>query len=55
MAGDFCAAQHQEGDLTVCDALYEEAPFVHLPASDATRAYAALKADPMTNTSVFVT
>jgi hypothetical protein len=52
---DFCAAQHVEGDVTVCDALYDTAPLVHLPKSDATRAYAALKADPITNTSAFVT
>ena len=40
---DFCAAQHIDGDVTVCDALYEEAPFVHLPKSDETHAFAALK------------
>src|SRR5262245_37285688 len=55
VAGDFCAAQHEEGDFVVCDALYEQAPLVHLPKSDGTHAYAALKADPVTNTSAFVT
>lgn len=40
---EFCAAAHMENDVTICDALFEEAPFVHLPASDETHAYAAIR------------
>jgi hypothetical protein len=41
--GDVCAAQHVEGSITVCDELYAEAPYVHLPAASATRVFAGLQ------------
>jgi hypothetical protein len=40
---EFCAAAHMENDVTICDALYDEAPLVHLPDSDDTHAYAAIR------------
>ncbi len=41
--GDVCAAQHVEGGITVCDELYAEAPYVHLPVASATRVFAGLQ------------
>lgn len=47
LPGDVCAKQHStttaEGDeVVVCDALYTEAPFVHLPALDGGRVFAGI-------------
>ena len=47
LPGDVCAKQHSattsEGDeIVVCDALYTEAPFVHLPKLDEDRAFAGI-------------
>jgi hypothetical protein len=43
--GDLCAVQHEEGGMAVCDELYAEAPFVHLPEASATRVIAGLQVD----------
>jgi len=47
LPGDVCAKQHtattSEGtEVVVCDALYQEAPFVHLPQLDKDRAFAGI-------------
>jgi hypothetical protein len=47
LPGDVCAKQHSattsEGDeLVVCDALYEDAPFVHLPKLDQDHVFAGI-------------
>jgi hypothetical protein len=47
LPGDVCAKQHtsttNEGnEVVVCDALYQEAPFVHLPQRDEDRAFAGI-------------
>ncbi len=44
---DVCAQQHRETtsdghDVVVCEALYSQAPFVHLPALDSDRAFAGI-------------
>src|SRR5262249_22554595 len=43
MADDYCAVQHDGGGIVVCDQLYPEAPFVHLPAATATPVIARLQ------------
>jgi hypothetical protein len=40
---DLCAVQHDQDGIAVCDQLYAEAPFVHLPAASATRVIAGLQ------------
>ena len=44
---DVCATQHRETtsdghDVVVCDALYTQAPFVHLPKLDSGKAFAGI-------------
>jgi hypothetical protein len=45
--GDYCAEQHTDTsngeEVVVCDELYSEAPFVHLPESTSTRVFAGLQ------------
>jgi len=46
LPGDVCAKQHTTtsdgNEVVVCDALYEQAPFVHLPKVDSGRAFAGI-------------
>lgn len=41
----FCAVEHVEGNVTVCDELFEEAPFVRLPPARSARVIAGLQGD----------
>ena len=38
--GDLCKKQHMDGQMAVCDELYDEAPYVHLPKDESDHVYA---------------
>jgi hypothetical protein len=44
--GDLCKKQHveqrSEGEVAVCDELYDQAPYVHLPKDESDRAFAGI-------------
>jgi hypothetical protein len=42
---EYCAVQHVEGNVVVCDELFAEAPFVHVPQATSTSVTAGLQND----------
>ena len=37
---DLCKKQHMDGEMAVCDELYDAAPYVHLPKDESDHVYA---------------